>query len=260
MTYENRTEGETGSSSSSGNQALAERVIAVTPEGTEAEYAILADPESIRGNERWMFPARIRVAPDGAKTLLNPEELAARNAAWLAEAGWTREACSRWLFTWTAVQVRCDPAAAVEAVEALGMRPGRIAEGEPFALEGALGPVILARSGGRDDRIVLTGTGPVDPAHLHEQEVRAALVVAEVSGETLGPEDAAAAAAGIAASGTVSITLEIDAAGTVWRREDRSEYTMTGSRHSDGLHRAQRTVTRVPRAEWDRRQTERAAE
>lgn len=261
LEYETNTRGddEGSRSSSSGRQAIAEKVIATTAEGVELEFALPYDPEEIRGNERWMFPARVRVAPDGSKTILNSEELLARNAAWLAEAEWTRDVCSRWLFTWTAVQIRCDPEAAIEAVETYGMQPGPIGEGQPFALEGALGPVVLARSGEHDGRIVLTGTGPVDPAFIREREARSAMVVAEISRETLTPEEAAAQAAAITAIGTLVVKFEIDASGLVWRREDLSEVTVTGSRFSDGTRHARQTVTRLPRAEWDRLTDEREA-
>lgn len=261
LEYETETRGADGevTSSASGRQPIAEKVIAASPEGTEVEYSLPFDPEEIRGNERWMFPARMRVAPDGTKTILNPEDLLARNAAWLAEADWPREVCSRWGFSWTAYQVRCDVEAAIEAAETYGMQPGRIVEGQPFALDGALGPVVLARAGESEGRIVLTGSGPVDPAFIREREARGALVVAEVSGETLTPEEAAAKAAAITATGTLTVTFEIDAQGLVWRREDRSEITTTGSEFSDGTRRAVQTVTRLPRAEWDRLVAEREA-
>lgn len=253
LAYETETRGDDGevTSSASGRQPIAEKVIAATPEGTELEYSLPFGPEEIRGNERWMFPARMRVAPDGTKTILNPEELLARNAAWLAEAEWPREVCSRWGFTWTAFQVRCDVEAAIEAADTYGMQPGRIAEGQPFALEGALGPVVLARAGENEGRIVLTGTGQVDLAFIREREVCGALVVAEVSGEALTPDEATAKAAAITATGTLTVTFEIDAGGMVWRREDRSEITLDGSEFSDGTTRARQTVTRLPRAEWD---------
>jgi hypothetical protein len=259
LEYENSTSGEEVNSSASGREAIAERVLAVTPQGAEIEYSLPYDPEDIRGNERWMFPARMRVGADGSKTLLNAEELAARNKAWLAESDWTEAVCSRWLFSWTAVQIRCDPRAAIEAVEGYGMQPGRLAEGQAFALPGALGPVVLARTGGTDGRIILSGSAPVDPAFLREEDARGALVAAEVSGEKITEEQAVAKAAGIAASGTVSLTFEVDAAGMVWRREQVSEYRLTGSQFRDGLNRARTTVTRLTRADWERQQAEGAA-
>lgn len=241
-------------SSSSGRQAIAERIIAVTGDGVEAEYTVLDAPEDVRGNERWMFPARIRFAADGGKDLLNRDELAERNAAWLAEAKWPREVCSRWLFTWTAIQIRCDPEAAVEAVESFGMHPGRIAEGQPFVLKGALGPVVLARTGGTDGRSVLTGSGPVDVAYLRESAARQAMVVAEITGKTLTLEEAQAQAAAITGGGMMSVTFEVDAAGLVWKRTDRSEMIVTGAPDGDETRRRESTVTRLTRDQWDRRQ------
>lgn len=258
MDYETGIEGgEDGSRSSShGRQAIAERILAATPEGVEAEYTLPYDPEEVRGNDRWLFPARIRTAPDGSKTVLNEAELLARSEAWLAEMEWPREVCSRWSFSWTAYQIRCDVAAAVETVESYGMQPGRIAAGAPFALKGALGPVVLARAGETEGRVILEGSGPVDVAFLREEDARAALVVAEVSHEALTPEEAAARSAAITATGTVSVRFEVDAAGMVWRREDTSDYTMTGSRYREGRTRARTTVTRLPRAEWERKEAE----
>lgn len=258
LEYESSTEGgaDGASSSASGRQAIAERVIALTIEGTELEYTLPYDPEEVRGNERWMFPARVRVAADGSMALLNADELTARADAWLAEMEWPREVCSRWAFSWAAYQVRCDAAAAIEAAGSYGMQPGRIAEGQAYALKGALGPVVLRRSGETGGRVILTGSGPVDVAFLREEDARAALVVAEVGNETLAPLDARAQAAGIAATGTVSVTFEVDAAGMVWRREDVSDYAMTGSRFRDGHTRARTIVTRLTRAAWERREAE----
>ena len=258
LEYESSTTGADGGSSgsSSGRQAIAERVIAAGSEGIEAEYTLPYDPAKVRGNDRWMFPVRIMVAADGRKTVLNEPELLARSEAWLAEMKWPREVCSRWTFSWMAYQIRCDPAAAIEVIERYGMQPGRIAEGQGYALEGALGPVVLARAGEAGGRVILTGSGPVDVAHLREEAARTALVVAEISRETLTPEEARAATAGITATGTISVTFEVDAQGLVWKRAASSEITVTGSAYDDGTRRSEQTVTRLTRAEWERREAE----
>ena len=136
------------------------------------------------------------------------------------------------------------------------MLPGRIAEGQSFALKGALGPVVLVRTGGTDGRSVLTGSGPVDVAHLRESAARTALVVAEITGKALTLEEAQTQAAAITASGTVSVTFEVDAAGMVWKRTDRSEINISGDPDGDETRRRKSTVTRLTRDEWDRRQAE----
>lgn len=245
-----------GSGSASGQQAIAERELADTPDGVTVEYSLPGDAADVLGNESWMFPARILIAPDGRKSVLNADELAARNAAWLARAQWPPEVCERWLFTWTAIQIRCDPAAAIDAVETFGMRPGRLAEGQSIPLPGALGAVLLTRTGERNGHLLLTGTGPVDPAFVRAEAARTAMVVAEVSGTDLTQEQADAEAAAITASGTLSVTFEVDQAGLVWRREDHSEVLVTDGQQQTEQRRASQTVTRMSRAQWEEAQVE----
>lgn len=261
LEYETKSEGlvELASrSSSSGRQTLAERVITETQAGSEIEYSIPGPSDEIRGNAKWMFPVRVLVAPDGTKTILNQGDLSTRLDAWLSEAEWTREVCSRWLFTWTAIQVRCDPQAAIESVEAYGMRPGRVAEGEEITLVGVAGPVILEKAGTRDGHDLLVASGPIDPHFLREQEAQAALVIAEISGEDLTPEAAAAQIAGIDATGTVSVEFEIDDAGLVWRRTETNDLIVTGrERGGDETRWSVHTVTRNLRSAWDEQQQDR---
>jgi hypothetical protein len=76
--------------------------------------------------------------------------------------------------------------------------------------------------------------------------------VAEVSRETLTPEEAEAKTAAITATGTLTVTFEVDAVGMVWKREDASEVTVAGSEFSDGTRRSRQTVTRLTRADWER--------
>ena len=57
LEYETETTSEEGdvTNGSSGRQPIAERILAATPDGIEAEFSLPFDPEDIRGNERWMF-------------------------------------------------------------------------------------------------------------------------------------------------------------------------------------------------------------
>ncbi|GAB5348581.1 hypothetical protein [Alteriqipengyuania sp. 357] len=253
LEYETHTEslGEFGGrSTSSGQQGLVERVIGKSEDGIEIEYSIPGPAEEVRGTAMWMFPARIAVAPDGSKALLNEAELSARLADWLASAEWSREVCSRWLFTWTAVQIECNPHAVIEAVEMFGMRPGRIAEGEPVALIGAAGAATLKRTGSRDGRAVLSASADIDPQAVRDSEVETALMVAEIMGETLARETAVKETAGIDATGIVSIEFEVDQAGLVWKRVEKNELTVTGGEHGGEARQSLRTITRIPYDQW----------
>lgn len=247
LEYETATErhGELGGSSSSGGrQAIVERVLAATPRGVEIEYSIPDDPEDVRGNGMWMFPARIRVASDGGKSVLNSDELNSRVDQWLALGEWTRDECGQWHFTWTAHQVRCDIEAVIDSVETFGMRPGYVAEGELIALPGAVRPAPLRRAGTRGERAILVGDAPVDSEELRRQTAETAVVVSGLMGEAKTIDEAMTELAEFNATGTIKVELEVDKDGLVWRREDTTEITVTGLESGDETRHARQTVTR----------------
>jgi len=135
-------------------------------------------------------------------------------------------------------------------VEAYGMRPGRVAEGEEIALVGVAEPVVLTGAGTRDGHHLLVASGPVDPHFVREQEVQTALIVAEISGENLSPEAADAQAAGIDATGTVTVEFAIDDTGLVWRRTETSDMVVTGREQCDETRWSVQTVTRTLKSDW----------
>lgn len=243
-----------GTSSSSGRQQLGERIIARGPQGTEAEYFLTSKKGEARGNDAWIFPVRILIAADGSKSVLNKAELEARVDVMLAKANWTRDACSRWYFTWNAFQVRCDPAAALEAIDAYGMSHGAINEGATIAINGVAQPVALSKSGERGDRILLRGSAKVDAQSIRESEAQTAMIVAEISGKAISLEAAKAQSATVDATGTVAIELEVDAAGLIWRRTNLTEVTVKGGKYGDEVRRSVQTIRRIPLADWEREQ------
>ena len=185
--YETNSENVDGSgnSSSRGRTNVAERVVAESDAGTVLEYYLPGNPEDIRGAAMWMFPAQILAGVDGSKQLLNSAELDQRLEDWLVLAELTREECGRWLFTWTAVQVECDPEAVVTEIESLGTRPGQLADGTQLTVKGAATPITLHESASLNGRRCFSGTAPVDPDAVRLSEAKAQVVVAEISGETL---------------------------------------------------------------------------
>ncbi|MEW4449511.1 hypothetical protein [Qipengyuania sp. JC766] len=239
-----------GQSSSGGTQSLAEHAIATTAEGLEIEYSIPGDPDEVRGNDMWMYPARVLVRPDGSKRLLNESEIIARRDLWLDEAGWTKEQCGRWLFTWTAVKIECDPQAVLESIEGYGLRPAPLRPGTQFELPEYGISGLLEDRGTRNGRQVLFLSAPVDPQTVRDQEARTREIVAEISGGTL-PVDDTSSGSEIDASGTIEIEFEIDEAGLVWKKTETVEMLVTGLDRGDEERTAKRTLTRIPAAEAD---------
>jgi hypothetical protein len=113
--YQTQNEASDGSSSgsSSGRDELHIRVIASDQNGTQfdIDHARATPPEARASS--WILPVRIFRPAAGPARLLNREELERRRDDWLRGAGLTQESCGRWIFTWNAFQVECDPALAL---------------------------------------------------------------------------------------------------------------------------------------------------
>ena len=115
------TEGSSGSSFD--RDTIIVRVISASVGGFELEYDL---PPSASKQDRqvaWQFPARVFMPLTGAPQLLNGAELSKRVDVWRARAGWTREACGQWIFTWNAFKVECDPQSVVGMVVAFDLEP-----------------------------------------------------------------------------------------------------------------------------------------
>jgi len=239
-----------GSGSGSGRTAMAERVIETREDGLVIEYSIPGDQDKIRGNAMWMYPARVLVAPDGSKTLLNAGELKERNLAWRESAEWPPEVCGQWIFTWTAIQILCDPRKVIEEIEATDMRPGNLAVGTTIALP-QYGVELVLGEGEPDDRgMVLTATGTVSSDFAKRQAAQAEVIAAKINGKELALEQALADAASITADGEVGVSFIIDENGSILKREERYDITVTGE-DNEGEHRTGRvTVFRVLYDDW----------
>jgi hypothetical protein len=251
QTYETSfTQAGSSSGSASGRTALTERVIAQSADGTEIEYSIPQDPADARGSAIWMYPARVLIGPNGDKRVLNAQELDARVDEWLASVDWTRDACSRWLFTWTAVQIRCDPAAVIEVIEANDMRPGTIAEGALLDIPGYGISAYLREAGTRGNRRLFIAEAELDSDWARRKGAEVAVAVAEMNGETLAFEDALIAEAEVETSGTIRIEFEVDDAGLVWGRTSEVEELVIKPSQTDELRRMRSTVTRFTYDDW----------
>lgn len=239
------------SSRSSGKQAIAERVINRTEAGTEIEYSIPGDPERVKGNAMWMYPARVVVSPAGEKTLLNGEEINQRIDEWLEKANWPREICGRWIFTWTAYHIRCDLPAIIDEVEGYGMRPGDVKDGEAIRVYSQVEPAVLTKTGETKNRTILAAEVGIDPAVIRQDEAEMMVAVAEMTGKELTLDQALAELVDLKAEGTIRVELEVDANGLVWRRSENINLQVSGLKSGEEVRRSSNTVTRYTQANFD---------
>lgn len=210
MRYENAQEGSDGSSgSSSGGDAILETVIAVTESGTELEYDLRpgATPED-RARD-WFFPARILRQPDGSMRLLNRAELEARLERWLTAAEWSREVCGRWIFTWNAFRIECDPEAVIDTIKAFDLLSADLREGAPYRDSDASEPGLLRRTNGLDGTRFIVSMD-VDPDAVRRERAEADVTVGEIMQRPMALDTAMSRRALERISGTIEVTFDVD--------------------------------------------------
>ncbi len=239
LSYE--TSGETsdgGSSSSSGQDSLLEEVIAVTSGGVELRYDLPPDVEK----DEWMLPVRILRPTSGPPQLLNELDLNKRLEAWLKRAKFDRSMCGRWIFTWNAFQIDCDPKSAIAMVDSFDLRAIDLGDGAALKDDYARQPTPLVRAGTR----TWTATFPVDPEKVRVNELKTSAVVAEILKDDGLQEKQRREIAASQIGGTVVITLETNDDGDVIKRVRRSEIRLVKPSGASELRTSTETLDRTP--------------
>lgn len=240
--YETSQQTSDGSSSgsSSGRDTILERVIGVREAGLELEYDHPKDATTEDKARSWQFPVRIFKPSIGPMQLLNRSELEARVEGWLKAAKWTRAVCGRWIFTWNAFRIECDPQSVIKTIEAFDLRSADLREGAPYRETAACGSGKLARKAGPDGPIFTTEM-PVDPEAVHRARAESDVVVGELMNKPVTLDAALGERAKAAVSGTISITFNADSTGNARRR---TKVTKLQTKGPDGRSETE-TVTEI---------------
>lgn len=235
-------DGSSGSSRSGG--MLIERVVAVHDEGVELEFDLPPEATPEDRARDWQWPARVLKAADGSLTLLNAPELEARIDAWLVLGEFSREACGRWIFTWNAFKIECDPQTVLATLRPYDLRLGDLRDGAPYAEPGGLGPTSLRRASTGPEGSIFIAETPLDPAFVRRERAESDVVVAEImGGEPVTLEAALLARSAEQVTGAITTTLAADGQGRLLRRTrvthvttdangvvERATSTLTGER------------------------------
>lgn len=226
--YETSSETSAGSSgSSSGSNALVERVIGVREGGFEIEYDL---PNGASAEDRartWQFPARVFRPSTGPMQLLNRTELEARVEAWLQAGGMTREACGRWIFTWNAFRIDCEPESVIDTLNSVDLRIEDLKDGALYEDTEAISPGMLEKTTAGENRETFAVTLQIDPDAVRRARAESDVVVGELVNEPVTLEGALSKRAKEVTSGTILVTLEADRMGNVWRRTMVTEMETT---------------------------------
>ena len=231
--------------SARGSDTLVERVVGNGQGGLELEYDLPSEATAEERARNWQFPARILKPAGGPMRLLNPGDLEARVEAWLKAGGLTRADCERWIFTWNAFRISCDPQSVIQLVEAVDLRPDAPRAGASYQDEDALSPGRLESQTKGPSRETLTVEMEVNPQAIYRERAEADVAVGEIMQKPVTLEEALQKRAKEHVSGTISVMFEVDTAGMVHRRR---KVTRLETRRPDG-----HTETRVTTQTVERR-------
>jgi hypothetical protein len=236
--------GDGSSGSSRGRDTILERVIGVREGGLELEYDL---PKNATAEDRarsWQFPVRVFRPTNGSMQLLNRSELEARVEGWLKAAGWTRAVCGRWIFTWNAFRIECDPQSVIKTVEAFDLRSADLREGAPYQETEARGPGTLTRKAAGPNGATFAVVMEIDPDAVRRARADSDVAVGEIMRKPVTLDAALRERAKESVSGTISVTFDTDSAGNVrWR----TKVTKVETKGPDGRSERQTVTETVER-------------
>lgn len=220
-TYETvQTRGDgTPMASSRGRDGLLERVVAIRADGLELVYDLPRTATTADRARSWQFPARVFQPHHGAMTLLNHDELETRLVAWLKAANLDRAQCGRWIFTWNAFRIECDPQSVLATISAFDLRTADLGDKALYADKDASGPGRLAATPLATGGQIYSTELPVDPEVIHRARAESDVVVGTIMQQPVTPDAALKARRKDGIEGIIAISLEADAAGEVRRRK-----------------------------------------
>jgi hypothetical protein len=245
--YQTSEQGTDGSSGSSrGREALLERVIGVRQGGLELEFDL---PKSATAEDRarsWQFPVQVFRSSNGTIQLLNRPELEARIDDWLTAAGWTRADCGRWIFTWNAFRVECDPESVIKTVETFDLRSLDIGEGDSYQTAEARGPGTLARISAGPDGATYSVVMEIDPEVVSRARAESDVAVGQIMQKPVTLEAALVERSNEDVSGTVSVTFDTDLAGNIRSRTKVTKLETRGADNRSAVQIVTETTERRP--------------
>ena len=226
------SEGPNGSSGSTHDlDTLIERIEAVRPDGVEVVFDLPQGTSAEERRQSWQFPARVFEPFDGPAKLLNASELEKRVDDWLNWGKMTRQACGHWIFTWNAFRIECDPQAVIAEVRKFDPTLPELRDGAVYRDADALAPAPLMKKSAGSAGSTFTASMAINPKVVQHDRAEADVVVGEITRKPVTFEAAFAERAKEALSGTIEVTIDVDASGN-WSR--LTKITKSKTKEPDG--------------------------
>jgi hypothetical protein len=204
------TNDNSSSGSSNGHDTIVERVVAVRDDGIEFVYDLPKNTAKEDRQRDWQLPARVLRSNDGSLKLLNVDELNGRLEKWLEAAKWERSVCGKWIFTWNAFYIDCDPQSVLKTISAFDLGSAGISEGKLYSEIGTLAPGTLVLDKSSATPTTLRTEMQIDPDYIRRSNAESDVVVGEIMQKPVNLEDAIKARSTEKISGTVTVILELD--------------------------------------------------
>jgi hypothetical protein len=212
------SEGPNGSSGSSHDEdTLIERVEAVRPDGVELVFDLPQGTTAEERRQTWQFPARVFEPFEGTAKLLNAPELEQRVDDWLKWGKMTRQACGHWIFTWNAFRIECDPQSVIAEVQTFDPPLPELRNGGVYRDPNALAAAQLTKKSADSAGSTFAASMAINPKVVQHDRAQADVVTGEITRKPVTLEAAFAERAKEAVSGTIEVTIDVDASGN-WSR------------------------------------------
>ncbi len=251
LTSKSETQSSNGKGSSFDRDTMVVRTIAVRADGVELEYDLPPGTTTEERQRNWQFPFRVFRPTDGGPIrLLNEPELESRIDQWLTLGQMTREACGKWIFTWNAFKIECDPQSVLTTIAVFDPQPQTLEEGASYRHAMAAKPTPLRYVAGSSGSATFKTTMVIDADKVRHERAEADVVVAQITGKPISLEEAERERAKMQVSGTIEVTLESDPSGTVIKRTVvyRLELIDAGGEREDSLSTEVLTRKRITRS------------
>lgn len=243
--YETSSETSDGSSGSSrGSDRIVESLVGVSKDGLEFEYDLPGDMTPEARARSWQFPARVFKPTNGTVQLLNRSEVESRVENWLKAGGMTREECGKWIFTWNAFRIECDPESIVQLLDSFDLSIENLSDGASYVDSEAMSPGLLRKNASGEGDETYSVALEIDQEMVRRARAESDVVVGELLNKPVTLEEALAKRAKEEISGTILVTIKADHVGNAWRRTRVAEVE---TRLADGNYKRERISQIVER-------------
>ena len=213
VSYETRSKGDNGSSSSSnGRYMYTERILQETGDCTTKRFDIAGEDRPLA---EWQWPVEVERCSDGIIRLLNTAEMEARRDAFHAEAGIEKAACGSYYFTWNVFKIECDPEAILETIETIDLEGLELIDGSEY--QHGTSSMRLSRDELSDPGSPLGASIEVDADEVRRAEAKTIVIFGELQGEPVDEEEAMQRVQAIEVTGTTRITFVFAEPGEITR-------------------------------------------